>query len=77
MSLILNERDILMNRNEQWSTWQNQHNECAQWKTQIILGIRSVCSRYLLDGQWLDMESNFLHVDREDFDQTEMLPRLI
>ena len=39
-------------------------------KTQISLGIRPVGSESLLCAQWVAKDSNFLHVDSKDSDQT-------
>ena len=46
-------------------------------KTQISLGIRPVCSEFLLCSQWVAKVPSFLHADSEDSDQTGRMPRLI
>ena len=46
-------------------------------KTQISLGTRPVWSEPSLCAQWVAKDPTFLHVDSEDSDQTEQMPRLI
>ena len=46
-------------------------------KTQISLGTRPVWSESSLSAQWVAKGPRFLHVDREDSDQTGRMPRLI
>ena len=43
-------------------------------KTQIF---RPVCSESSLCAQWVAKDPSFLHVDSENSDQTERMPRLI
>ena len=46
------------------------NDECPA-KTQISLGMRPVWSESPLYAQWVAKDLWFLHVDSEDFDQTE------
>ena len=48
-----------------------------QAKTQISLGMRPVWSESSLCAHWLAKDPSFLHMDIEDSDQTEQMPRLI
>ena len=46
-------------------------------KTQISIGILPVSQESSQRAQWVTKDSNFLHADSEDTDQTELMPRLI
>ena len=46
-------------------------------KTQVSLGICPVWSESSLCAQWVAKDPSFLHVGREDSDQTGQMPRLI
>ena len=46
-------------------------------KTQISLDIRPVWSQSSLCAQWVAKDPSFLHVDSEDSEQTERMPRLL
>ena len=60
-------------------TGQNQQNgiHVRPAKIQISLGIRPVWSESSLCAQWVAKDTSFLHVDREDSDQTGRMLRLI
>ena len=59
------------------TSWQNQQNNLRPAKTQISLGVSPVWSEPSLCDLRIAKDQRLLHVDSEDSDQTERMPRLI